>query len=299
MLFYGPPGTGKTLFAKKLAMESGMEYSVMVGSDIAPLGTDAVTELNKMFDWAENQQKGMILFIDEADAFLRTRHEKNMSEHMRNCVNTFLYRTGTPSEKLVVVLATNNPDQLDEAVHDRIDEVVGFKLPTENERRIMLYHYLVKYCQPPQTSAEKAQFIWKYPRSLIYGKKLIRMEGVDKDVINSIAQETQGFSGRELTKMVIAWHDAAFTLPDPVLSPELMQQVLKKFKLQHRLKDTWSSEERKLMEKLINVDEAEILEEQIHQQTMERTEDLMNEINKEREEIKHFREQDQDAQKSA
>lgn len=88
----------------------------------------------------------MILFIDEADAFLRTRHEKNMSEHMRNCVNTFLYRTGTPSEKLVVVLATNNPDQLDEAVHDRIDEVVGFKLPTENERRIMLYHYLVKYC---------------------------------------------------------------------------------------------------------------------------------------------------------
>ena len=38
MLFYGPPGTGKTLFAKKLAMESGMEYAVMVGSDIAPLG---------------------------------------------------------------------------------------------------------------------------------------------------------------------------------------------------------------------------------------------------------------------
>ena len=45
MLFYGPPGTGKTLFAKKLAMESGLEYSVMVGSDIAPLGPMAVNEL--------------------------------------------------------------------------------------------------------------------------------------------------------------------------------------------------------------------------------------------------------------
>jgi ATPase family AAA domain-containing protein 3A/B len=54
MLFYGPPGTGKTLFAKKLAMESGLEYSVMVGSDIAPLGPMAVSELNKLFDWAEN-----------------------------------------------------------------------------------------------------------------------------------------------------------------------------------------------------------------------------------------------------
>ena len=53
MLFYGPPGTGKTLFAKKLAMQSGLEYAVMVGSDIAPLGPEAVTELNTIFDWAE------------------------------------------------------------------------------------------------------------------------------------------------------------------------------------------------------------------------------------------------------
>jgi ATPase family AAA domain-containing protein 3A/B len=45
MLFYGPPGTGKTLFAKKLAMQSGLEYAVMVGSNIAPLGNAAVTEL--------------------------------------------------------------------------------------------------------------------------------------------------------------------------------------------------------------------------------------------------------------
>lgn len=48
------------------------------------------------------------------------------------------------------------------------------------------------------------------------------MEGVTKEIIERIAQETKGFSGREITKMVIAWHDAAFTLPDPVLTPELM-----------------------------------------------------------------------------
>ena len=80
-----------------------------------------------------------------------------MSEYMRHTINSFLYRTGTPSEKVILVLATNNPEQLDEAIHDRIDEVVGFTLPNENERRIMLFHYLVKYCQPPQTTLlEKA-----------------------------------------------------------------------------------------------------------------------------------------------
>jgi len=73
LMFYGPPGTGKTMFAKKLAMKSGLEYAVMVGSDIAPLGPLAVRELNRLFDWAEQQKGGIILFIDEADAFLRNR----------------------------------------------------------------------------------------------------------------------------------------------------------------------------------------------------------------------------------
>lgn len=57
------------------------------------------------------------------------------------------------------------------------------------------------------------------------------MEGVTKEVINEIAAETKGFSGREITKMVIAWHDAAFTLPDAVLTPNLMRKVLGKFHL--------------------------------------------------------------------
>jgi SpoVK/Ycf46/Vps4 family AAA+-type ATPase len=66
----------------------------------------------------------MILFIDEADAFLRNRKSGEMSEYMRHTINSFLYRTGTPSENVIVVLATNSPEQLDEAVHDRIDEIV-------------------------------------------------------------------------------------------------------------------------------------------------------------------------------
>lgn len=160
MMFYGPPGTGKTLFAKKLAMQSGLEYAVMVGSDIAPLGPVAVSELNNLFDWAEKQPNGMVLFIDEADAFLRNRRGGDMSEYMRHTVNSFLYRTGSPTDKVIIIMATNSPEQLDEAVHDRIDEVVGFGLPTEKERNIMLRHYLVKYCKPPTTPWEKAMFVY-------------------------------------------------------------------------------------------------------------------------------------------
>jgi AAA+ superfamily predicted ATPase len=102
---------------------------------------------------------------------------------MRHTINSFLYRTGTPSNNVILVLATNTPDQLDEAVHDRIDEIVGFGLPSVNERRIMLFHYLVKYCQPPKNNVELMKFYYQHPRAVYTGKKLIRMEGVTTEVI--------------------------------------------------------------------------------------------------------------------
>ena len=57
------------------------------------------------------------------------------------------------------------------------------------------------------------------------------MEGVSHDIIHEMAEGSDGFSGRELHKMVVAWHDAAFTMPTAVLTPEIMKKILNKFKL--------------------------------------------------------------------
>ena len=95
----------------------------------------------------------------------------------------------------------------------------------------MLYHYLVQYCQPPETTAEKLKFFYRYPRSIYTGKKLIRMDGIDHEVIERISRETDGFSGREIMKMVVAWHDAAFTTAELTLTPTILDRVLEKFKL--------------------------------------------------------------------
>jgi ATPase family AAA domain-containing protein 3A/B len=82
------------MFGRVLAYESGMDYAVMTvrrsalamggrwlslwcalthlqGGDVGPLGKDAVTELHKMFDWARTSRNGLVVFIDEAEAFLR------------------------------------------------------------------------------------------------------------------------------------------------------------------------------------------------------------------------------------
>jgi ATPase family AAA domain-containing protein 3A/B len=63
--------------------------------------------------------KGLILFVDEADAFLRKRSSETISEDLRATLNAFLYRTGDQSDKFMMVLASNTPEQLDWAINDR------------------------------------------------------------------------------------------------------------------------------------------------------------------------------------
>ena len=101
----------------------------------------------------------------------------------------------------------------------------------------MLKHYVLEYSKQVDTLTERLMFAWKYPRSLIWSKKLIkRSDEFTSELINDIANKTEGFSGRELNKLVVAWHDAAFATPEAVLTPELMYKELEKFLLQHKLK---------------------------------------------------------------
>lgn len=62
---------------------------------------------------------GVLLFIDEADAFLRKRSSEKISEDLRAALNAFLYRTSEQSEKFMLVLASNTPQQFDSAINDR------------------------------------------------------------------------------------------------------------------------------------------------------------------------------------
>lgn len=53
-----------------LAYFQGLDYALMTGGDVAPLGPQAVTKIHQLFDWAKKSNRGLLLFIDEADAFL-------------------------------------------------------------------------------------------------------------------------------------------------------------------------------------------------------------------------------------
>eukprot|EP00899_Mesostigma_viride_P002940 jgi/Mesvir1/12647/Mv02202-RA.2 len=155
MLFYGPPGTGKTMAARTLAQKSGLDYAMMSGGDIGPLKEDAVTKIHELFDWAKSSKKGLLLFIDEADAFLSRRGTEIMSENLRSALNAVLFRTGDQTRDFVLVVATNRPKDLDPAVVDRMDEAIEFPLPGKEERLNLLHLYLDKYIVHPQEDKKR------------------------------------------------------------------------------------------------------------------------------------------------
>lgn len=49
------------LCMQKLAQHSGMDYAIMTGGDVAPMGRDGVTAMHKVFDWASSSHRGYLL----------------------------------------------------------------------------------------------------------------------------------------------------------------------------------------------------------------------------------------------
>nr|CAB3447661.1 unnamed protein product [Digitaria exilis] len=220
MLFYGPPGTGKTLVAREMARKSGLDYAMMTGGDVAPLGSEAVTKIHQIFDWAKKSNKGMLVFIDEADAFLCERNSIHMSEAQRSALNALLFRTGDQSRDIVLVLATNRPGDLDAAITDRIDEVIEFPLPGEEERFELLKLYLNQYIRKEDGKASSWGALFKKQQ------RKIHVEGIDDDLLREAARKINGFSGREIAKLVASVQAAVYGRPDCRLDPQLFSEVV-------------------------------------------------------------------------
>jgi cell division protease FtsH len=140
-LLVGPPGTGKTLLARAVAGEAGVPFFSISGSEVTGflvgLGAHRLKSLFK-----KARKSGGVIFIDEIDVLGGKRGRNQSHNEDDRTLNQLLVEMDgfSPSEGVVVIGATNRPDDLDPALKrpGRFDRVVTVGLPTAEGREAIL-----------------------------------------------------------------------------------------------------------------------------------------------------------------
>ncbi|XP_057664237.1 fidgetin-like protein 1 isoform X1 [Diorhabda carinulata] len=175
ILLFGPPGTGKTLIGKCVASQSKSTFfSISASSLTSKWIGDGEKMVRALFTVARVHQPSVI-FIDEVDSLLSQRTDTE-HESSRRIKTEFLVQldgaTTETEERILVIGATNRPQELDEAARRRFVKRLYIPLP-EYEARLELIKKLI--------ANEKHQ--------------------LDDRHLESVAKRSEGYSGADIKNL--------------------------------------------------------------------------------------------------
>jgi hypothetical protein len=135
-LFYGPPGTGKTLTATLLGKQTGKDvFRIDLSRIISKYIGETEKNLSRLFDKADS--KNWILFFDEADALFGKRTDiRDAHDKYANQETAYLLQR-IESHNGLIILATNQRSNLDEAFSRRFQGIIHFPIPKAEDRHTL------------------------------------------------------------------------------------------------------------------------------------------------------------------
>lgn len=143
LLLYGPPGTGKTMLAKAVARESGATVLEVSGSEVYDMYVGEGEKNVKAIFTLAKKLSPCVVFIDEADAIFCSRTGASSRTSHRELINQFLREwDGMNDLSAFIMVATNRPFDLDDAVLRRLPRRLLVDLPTEKDRQSILKIHL-------------------------------------------------------------------------------------------------------------------------------------------------------------
>lgn len=175
ILLFGPPGTGKTLIGKCIASQSGATFfSISASSLTSKWVGEGEKMVRALFAVARCQQPAVI-FIDEIDSLLSQRGDGE-HESSRRIKTEFLVQldgaTTSSEDRILVVGATNRPQEIDEAARRRLVKRLYIPLPDASARRQIVSCLMSKeHCS------------------------------LTEEQVDMIVQKSEGFSGADMTQL--------------------------------------------------------------------------------------------------
>lgn len=154
LLLYGPPGTGKTLLAKAVARESKATVLEVSGAQIYEKYVGEGEKMVRAVFSLAKKLSPCVVFIDEADAIFGSRSNSggNRTTH-REIINQFLREwDGMDDHSVFMMVASNRPFDLDDAVLRRLPRRLLVDLPVAKDRESILGIHLKEESLDPAVS---------------------------------------------------------------------------------------------------------------------------------------------------
>ncbi|XP_069118122.1 spastin-like isoform X2 [Argopecten irradians] len=175
LLLFGPPGNGKTMLAKAVANESNATFFNISASSLTSKWVGEGEKLVRtMFTLARELQPSVV-FMDEIDSLLCERREGE-NDASRRLKTEFLVQfdgvAGSSDDRVLIMGATNRPQELDDAVLRRFAKRVYVNMPGKETRKSMLTQLLAKHSNP-----------------------------LTSDELSEVARLTEGYSGSDLNAL--------------------------------------------------------------------------------------------------
>jgi len=216
VMLMGAPGTGKTLLARAVAGEAGVPFFSISGSEFVEMfvGVGA-SRVRDLFQTVKHAAPA-IIFIDEIDAVGRVRGTGvgGGNDEREQTLNQILVEMDgfEPTEKVIVMAATNRPDVLDPALlrPGRFDRRVRIDLPDRDDREAIL---LVHADKKPLAEDVNLRVIAE------------RTPGLSGADLQSLMNESAILAARENRKKV-SQYDLVRSIEKVMLGPERKSHIL-------------------------------------------------------------------------